>query len=256
MTKKLLTLLLFLSLTFWFPAPTYAAIAAAEGAGEIASTANVETYDFPSVSLSGNAVVVIIAFVKVTTSAGGITNVSGDALTWTKKTSATWPAGDGSHSVYVFWAKTPASPVASVYQVNVTGDAGTACGAVMFQFTGADLATSDPIKQVVINDSGTGGSNDANGTFGAALDTGNGYGAAWMGALAGAPVSTQPASWTEIADVSIASPTSNISGAFRAGGETGTTVTFTNASTIWALAAVEVYRAGAGAVRRQVVSGA
>lgn len=220
-------------------------IVVAEGAAELVSTSNVETYDFPSVTLSGNAVIVVFAFVRGTNDAGEITNVSGDALTWTKKTSATWPTGDNSHSAYIFWAKTPASPQASVYQVNVTGDGGTGCGAVMFQFTDADLVTADPIKQAVINDSGTGGGANANGTFGAALGTNNGYAAGWMGAL-GANSSTPPTNWTEIADATFATPTSNISGAYRAGGETGTTISFTNASTLWAFAAVEVYVEGAG----------
>jgi hypothetical protein len=221
-------------------------IVVAEGAAEIASTTNAQTYNFPSVTLSGNAVVVILAFVKVTTATGAINNVSGDALTWTKATNFAWPTGDNSHQAYIFWAKTPASPAASVYQIDVTtGTNATGCGAVMFQFTGADLVTANPIKQIAANDSGTGGGTNANGTFGAALGTNNGYAAGWMGAL-GSNSSAPPGSWTEIADAGFTGPTSNVSGAFRAGGETGTSVTFTNASTLWAFTAVEVYVEGAG----------
>lgn len=238
-------LLLFLLLLFLTAKCCYAAIGITEGAAEIVSTSNAATYDFGSFTPEVNNVIVIIALGRGTVDDGAITNVSGTSLTWTRKTSATFNAG--ADTVYIFWAKTGASTAASVYRVDFTGDNASGCVAYMFQFSGADLVTEDPIKQANTN-SGT-STNATSGTLSSNLSTNNGYAAAWMGALSSsnpANVSTEPTSWTEIGDNGFGTPTSNASGAFRAGGETGNTITFTNSSTTWGFAAVEVYVSGAG----------
>lgn len=239
MKKILLPILLLV-----FTSQVQAAIGVSEGAAEIVSTSNSATYDFGSFVPATNNIIVIIALGRGTVDDGVITNVSGTSLTWTRKTSATFNAG--ADTVYIFWAKTGASTAASVYQVNFTGDNATGCIAYMFQFSGADLTTSDPLKKAITN-SGT-STNATSGSI-AALDTNNGYAAAWMGGLSSsnpANVSSGPTSWTEIGDNGFATPTSNGAGAFRAGGETGTSITFTNSSTTWGFGAVEVYVSGAG----------
>jgi hypothetical protein len=223
--------------------PAQAAIGVTEGAAEIVSTSQSSTYAFGSFTPATNNVIVVIALVRGSVGVGSITNTSGTSLTWTLKTSATFNAG--ADTVYVLWAITPSSTAASVYTVSSGADAGTGCVAYMFQFSGADLLTPDPLKQAVTN-SGTSTNPTATVT---ALGTLNGYASAWAGGLSSsnpANVSTPPTSWTEIGDNGFASPTTNGTGAFRAGGETGTSVTFTAASTTWGLAAVEVYVSGAG----------
>jgi hypothetical protein len=237
---KLVLTFLLVPFTCW---STQAAIGVTEGAAEIVSTTNAATYDFGSFTPATSNVIVVIAMGRGTVDDGAITNVSGTSLTWTRKTSATFNAG--ADTVYVFWAKTGVSTAASVYRVDFTGDNATGCIAYMFQFSGADLVTPDPLKQAVTN---AATSTNATVTV-SALDTLNGYAAAWMGALSSsnpANVSTAPGSWTEIGDNGFATPTSNASGAFRAGGETSTSITFTNSSTTWGIAAVEVYVDGAG----------
>lgn len=230
-------LILLLLLAF----PAQAAIGVSEGVAEISVTTNAATYAFGSFTPTASSTLVVIAFGTGTVDDGAMTNTSGTALTWTRKTSRVYNTVD---TLYVFWANTPSSTAASVYTVDFTGDNATGCFAYMFVFTGSDILTADPIKQVITNNAT---STNATVTFTTALDTLNGYAAGWGGQL-GANSSTPPTSWTEIGDTTISNPTANGSAAFRAGGETGTTYTFTNASTAWGMAAVEVYVAGAGPV--------
>lgn len=226
------------------PNSAFAAIGITEGAAEIVSTTNAATYDFASFTPATNNVIVVFAFGRGTFDDGAITNVSGTSLTWTRATSTTF--NGAVDTVYIFWAKTGASTAASVYRVDFTGDNATGCIAYMLQFSGADLNTVIPLKQAVVNLNTS--TNATSGTI-PALSTNNGYAAAWMGALSSsnpANVSTPPTSWTEIGDNGFGTPTSNASSAFRAGGETATSVTFTNSSTVWGFGMVEVYVAGAG----------
>ncbi len=226
-------------------APVYGAIGVTEPVAEIVSTSNTATYDFGSFTPSTSSTLVIIAFGSGTVDDGAITNVSGTALTWTRKTSVTYNAG--TDTAYVFWANTGGSTAASVYRVDFTGDNATACIAYFFQFTGSDLVTADPIRQAKTNAATS--TNATSGTLASALVTTNGYAAGWGGQLSStnpANVSTEPSSWTEIGDNGIGTPTSNATAAFRAGGETATSITFTNASTSWGFILVEVYAAGAG----------
>jgi len=240
--KKLILISIFLLL----PIKAFGAIGVTEQVVEIVSTANSATYAFGSFTPTTSSVIVVMAFATGTVAGGSVTNTSGTSLTWNKKTSVAY--NGGADTAYVFWAKTPASTAASVYTVDFTGDNATSCIAYILTFTGSDIVTVDPIKQVKTN-SAT--STNSTVTFDTALGTNNGYTIGWGGQLSSsnpANVSTQPTSWTEAGDNGIGTPTSNATCAFRAGSETGSTFTFTNASTNWGLIGVEVYVAGAGPV--------
>jgi hypothetical protein len=126
--------------------------------------------------------------------------------------------------------------------VDVTGDNATGMNASVFQFTGADTNTADPLKQA--KTSATTAANPTL-TFDAAMNTLNGY-AAGFGMPRNPPTSTAPTSWTETSDTGYGTPTSGASTAYRAGGETGSTVTFTSSSAAYGMVAVEVYADGYG----------
>jgi hypothetical protein len=208
------------------------------------ATTNTASYDFASFTPSINSTLVVIAQVRTTTAAGSMVNVSGTSLTWTQKTTGTFNAG--ADTQYIYWANTPGSTAASVYRVSTTGDNGAGIQAALFTCTGSDIVTSDPIRQVNLA-SGT-STNPVTGTL-TTLLTGNGYVASWMGNLTGCPVSTAPASgggWTEANDACFATPDSNGSAAYDSTGETGTSITFTAASSTWGLAFAEVWESGAG----------
>jgi len=112
----------------------------------------------------------------------------------------------------------------------------------IFSFTGADLLA--PIAQSASNAAAA-----ANpvATFPNAMKTLNGY-CAMFGNTVNPPGATIPASWTQNANTGYITPAAGGQGAYRAGGETGTTVTFTVASSTYGIVAVEV-NVDAGAAR-------
>lgn len=224
------------------------AVTIAEAVAEKVDTSNASTYDFGAFSPNTNKILVVLAGVTATVATGSMVNVSGTSLTWKQAGRATWASG--ANTMYAYWALTPGSTSSSVYRVDVTGDAGTACIAYMFEFSGAHYNSINPIRQIKFGANTA--STNATVTFNTAMDTNNGYCAAWWGALSSsnpANVSTPPSTgggWTEIGDNGLANPTTNASGAYRATGETGTSVTFTNNSTNWGCVAVELFADGAG----------
>jgi hypothetical protein len=219
-----------------------AQVAVSEPVVEFTGSQNQTTYPFGSFTPTANATLVIIAAATGTVDDGNITNTSGTALTWTRIGSRNYNTVD---TIYAWWARTPGSTAASVYTVDFTGDPATGCNAVIFQITGADQTTSNPVRQFIFNNATS--TNATTGTLGSATLTGSALVAGWGGTLA-ANSSTPPTSWTEIADVGYSTPTANGSGAYRAGGGTATSYSFTNASTPWGLAFVEIYASGAGPV--------
>jgi hypothetical protein len=221
----------------------YAQIGVSEPVAEISSTANSATYAFGAFTPTAGSVLVIIAHLSGT--ATTTATVTG-GLIWTQKCAVTFNTTDRT---YVLWAKVPTAPGSLTFTIDVTGDNATGAIAGMFQFTGADIVTRDPIRQCATNATTAA---DPVATFAVAMNTNNGY-AAGFGMPRNPPTSTQPASWTETYDAGQNLPPQGGSGAFRAGGETGTTVTFTSASAAYGIAAVEVYVAGAGPNPRRAV---
>jgi hypothetical protein len=221
-----------------FAISCYAAIGVTRPVAEINVTTNGTGYAFGAFTPSSNATLVMFAAVSGT--AQTTATVTG-GLTWTQKCAVTY---NTSNRMYVMWANTGSSPGSLTFTFNVASDAGTGAVIAMYQFTDSDIVTSDPIKQCATN--ATTAANPV-ATFGVAMGTLNGYAAAF-GLPRSPPTSTAPGSWTETHDVGYATPTSGGAGAYRAGGETGTTVTFTSASAAYGIAAVEVYVSGAGPV--------
>lgn len=207
-----------------------AAIGVTEPVAEISSTANAATYAFGAFTPTAGSVLVIIAALSGT--ATTTATVTG-GLIWTQKCAVTFNTVD---RLYVLWAKVPTGTGSLTFTVDVTGDNATGAIAGMFQFTDVDLITRDPIRQCATN--ATTAANPV-ATFGVAMVTTNGY-AAGFGMPRNPPTSTAPGSWTETYDAGQGTPTQGGSGGFRAGGETGTTVTFTSASAAYGIAAVEV----------------
>jgi hypothetical protein len=164
--------------------------------------------------------------------------MTGGGFTWTRATSQLW---NSTATIYLFWAKTGGAPGSTTITFDCTGDAATGCGMMAFQYTGADLVTPNPLKTALAS---AGSAADPTITV-PAMETNNGY-CAGFAIPRNPPVSAPPASWTEIADTGYATPATGGSGAYRAGGETGTTVTFTSASGNWGIVFAEVYVDGAG----------
>lgn len=213
------------------------AIACSEPVAEINSNVDASTYSWSAFTPASNATLVALVFAAGTTVASP--TISG-GLSWTLKTSVLY---NSVNTAYLFWANTGSSPGSLTFTFDCTGDAATGCIGFMFEYTGSDVTTADPIRQYKTA-SGTGSANPA-ATYDSAADTNNGVGGGF-GCSRNPPTSTPPGSWTEIGDVGHTSPTHGATAAYRAGGETGTTMTFTSASTNWGAIIFEVYVSGAG----------
>lgn len=211
------------------------AIGASEPTAEINSTSNLTAYSLAAFTPSANATLVVFVFASGTVAAG---TMSGGSLTWTRATSQVY---NSTSTAYVFWANTGGSPGSTTITFDCTGDAATGCVMAVVEFTGTD--SSNPIRQVK---KGSATSANPSVTFNHALLTGNGY-AAGFGVPRNPPTATEPGSWTKIADTGYGTPNAGGAVAYRAGGETGTTYSFTSASAAWGMIAVEVNASGASA---------
>jgi len=205
-------------------------LAITEPVAEINITTNAGSYAFGAFTPVANSVLVVMAFVTGTVAAGTCTSVP--ALTWTQQQVQLYNSVD---TAYLYTAVVGGSPSSTVVTINVTGDNGTGCHAVIFQVTGADYSGT-PVRQTAKAAAAT-----ANPvvTFGSALLTGNGYCAAF-GIPRSPPASTPPANWSEISDAGYSLPTAGGSGAYRVNGETGTTVTFTSAAGNYGILGCEI----------------
>lgn len=231
--KKLLSLLLSL---FLFSSTAVATPTITEPVAELTSSTDASSYAMTAFTPSANAVLVVFVHAAGTVSAGSMT---GGGLTWTKETSV---LNNTTDTNYLFWAKTGSSPSSTTVTFDCTGDAATGVIMAAFQATGADIVTSNPIKQYQTN-----AVTAANPTvtMTSALTTTNGY----VGFFAGPrnpPTSTPPTSWTETLDTGHTSPAQGAAGAYRNGGETGSTVTFTATSFAHGIIVAEIYDSGAG----------
>lgn len=243
------------------------AIGITEAVAELFSTSNSATYSLGAFTPTANAVLVV--FASVTASVSGNYAMSGGSLTWHRLPlqivvywGGNWGPAD-EHHCEAFWAYTGASPGSTTITFDCSGDNATGCSMVCFSITGADLLTpgfaidesgvvtdmSGPIRNWVANTGDA--SANPNTTFWGRrasdtnMETQNGY--CYMVAMdRSAPAVTAPASWTEIADGGHSNPPAGAEAAYRAGGETGSSVTTTAASSNWFIALVEVYADGRG----------
>lgn len=183
----------------------------------------------------------LLAFVSGTGTvvAGGGTMTG--TWTWNQIFTRTWNSNVGTLSVFAA-AATAATSTTPTF--DCTGDAATGCFSYCVRATGAEGQAQPYIRQIASNE-GT-GANPAL-TFGKAVLTGNGVIGFGSNGSNTAAQWTAPASWTEGGEVVMSTPVSSAEGAWMVSGETGTTITWTNAQTAaWTVVAIELYVAGTG----------
>lgn len=182
---------------------------------------------------TANALQVVMVAAAGTTAAGTMT---GGGMTWTRQVSQASGAGT---TVYIFTAQAGASPSSCDPTFDCTGDGATGVTMAVLEVTGHN--SSSPIAQV-----GTGAANAANpvATMAGAMNTNNAYIGA-VGVNRAAPAYTPPGSWTETCDTGHTTPNGGMEVAYRIGGETGTTVTWTGSSGNYAAAVIEIAAGGA-----------
>lgn len=224
MVRRLALLLMLL-----LPRVAVGAIAVSEPTADINSTANATSYAMAAFTPAANSFLVVMVCASATLAAD--TTMSGGSLTWTLRQQQGW---DTTSSAYLYTAPVGGSPASTTITFSCASDAATGANMIAYEFTGRDPTT--PIVQSAKN-----GGTSANPTitFASALNTNNGYAFAVCEFL-NPPAGTPPTSWTEIADAGHGTPTAGAAGAYRAGGETGTTYTYTVASAVWASLGIEI----------------
>jgi hypothetical protein len=214
------------------------AVAVSEVA-ELNSTSNATSYAVSAFTPAGNTILVAIVAAKAcVTLTPTMTDSEG---TWTRELSDLW--NDDSHGMHVFWRKVDGTPVSITPTFDSAGDAASNCGIFIFQVTPDVVASGNPIRQVVINAIANSSSPtaDPNVTFSSAPLTANGMVAAIMTNQNSSAHVTTPSGWTETGESGQANFDTGWSGHLRAGGETSTTITATATSSLWVMAAVEVW---------------
>lgn len=181
------------------------------------STANATSYAASGFTPSANSLLVVIVHATNTVA---VATMAGGSLAWTLAASQAYgPASE--HTAYLFWALTGASPASCTLTFDCTGDAATGCLISPFQWTGTFGAS--PIRQTA---KGAGNGTSATGVFAGAVLTGNGYCGAAANDNNDRPNYTQPSGWTKTMDAGYNTPGSQGIGAYRVGGETGTSFPF------------------------------
>jgi hypothetical protein len=212
------------------------AVAISEPTPEVITTTDTNTLATAAFTPTANTILVAAVFARLSVN---LTPTMADSEgSWTREYSATYALPDALvHSLHLFWRKVGGSPVSITPTFDCTGDDFTAASISVFQITPDVVVAGNPIRQVTSNSVNTG--TDPNVTFSSALQAANGY-VAGIGSSLAAPGITAPSGWTETGEVSVASPNHTAWGGYRAGGETGTTITATAASSIWGMVAAEI----------------
>lgn len=206
---------------------------------EVITTSNTDTITAGAFTPTANSILVALVSGKATVVAPTMSDSEGS---WTLKGSAyAWPSGDDSHRTAVFWRKVGGSPISITPAAVFSGDDFSAAGLFIFEVIPDTVVSGDPIRQVAFNATPISAVADPNVTFLSALQTANGYVAHIMTGTQSSTAITAPSGWTETGEQGVSAPGTGSWGGFRAGGETGTTITATMAAAIWVMVAVEIY---------------
>lgn len=205
------------------------ALAVSEPTAEAADTANTTSYaPLTAYTPTANALQVVFVMASGTVA---VATMTGGSLTWTLRHSRASGAGS---TLYCFTAQAGGSPASTDPTFDCTGDAATGVAMAVLEVTGHDQTT----PEVQHGDGAASGTNPVC-TFGSSLNTNNCYLCA-VGGNVSAPAYTEPGSFTETAEIGHASPNNGIEVCYRINGETGTTLTWSAASTNWVSVGIEI----------------
>jgi len=204
------------------------AVTITKPSSQIGNTSNVAVYSMAP-SFLPSALSKLLVFANASATATGSISGAG-GISWNAIASLN-PQGTGN-SARLFSGDVGASPSSVAINVDYTGDNATGCTAAAVQITGPAL---DVVQLVQVASVGT----NPVVQFPASVDSNNGY---LVGIImaSGLGVITAPAGWTTIA-ASYATPATGLVVAYRAGGETAASFTFSSgAATGLAYIGVEI----------------
>lgn len=188
-----------------------------------------------------NANDTIVGFVQASGTVAASPTLTGGSLTWTLQASAT--SNSGANTLYCY-TTVVASALLITPVFTCTLDAATGVVMAFLTFTGEN--TASPVVQFKTKNSTTGSNPTI--TFDSNLTTTSGYAMA-IACAANPPSITEPTGWTESDDAGHTSPTDGLEVSWRAGGESGATITATRGSINHGIIAIEIaVAAGAATV--------
>lgn len=209
-------------------------------AAATASTTNTASY----AGTAGTPVAgdLLICFVMASGNTSG--TMSG---TWTWRLLTSFTKNTGADTIYIFWAYAATATSTTPTFASGSGNA-TGCIISCVRVTGGEGVQQPYLRQ--ISPPTTSAIANPSVVFNAAPLTGNGILAFATNGVNSSTQWTAPTSWTEISEVTYATPANSGQTCFRASGETSATLTWTNANTgsPSGLIALEFYNAGTGPV--------
>lgn len=209
------------------------AVGITKPSSQVGNTANVAVYSMAP-SFVPTALAKLLVFAHASGTATGSIS-GGGGLSW--DTLASFDPQALGNSARLFATDAPTSPGTASLNIDYTGDNATGCCAAAIQITG-----QEPYIRQVVQVASVGANPVV--TFPLAVDSRNAV-AVGLFLGSGLGIVTAPQSWTTIA-ASYATPTTGLVAAYRPGGATGATFTFSSgAASGLAYIAVEVWAQGA-----------
>ncbi len=203
------------------------------------STSNTTSYAGTAGTPSSGDLLIACVIASGTVDVGTMTGT----WTWNKLTSFT--KNSGADTMYIFWAYASAA-TSTTPTFGCAGDAATGACISVFRLTGLEGQTQPYIRQFK---TATGTTTHPSVTMDNAILTGNGVIGFASNGTSSATQWTAPTSWSELHENNYSTPANSIETCYRLSGETGTTITWTNANTTaWGVIVIEFYVAGTGPV--------
>jgi hypothetical protein len=196
----------------------------------LASTSNATSYAMDAFKPVPHST--LVCFVFATGTVAAAPTMTGGGLTWTRLTpNQLYNAVD---TAYAFWARAGPNPASCTPTFDCTGDGATGVNMMLWSVEGAD-----PVTSIVQSKQAAATGANPTLTFAAAMKAVNAY-VSGFACQTNPPNGTAPANWTRNVNIGYNTPTSGACGASRVNGESGTTVTWTQASSNYAIWAVEI----------------
>lgn len=201
-------------------------------AGMSTSTSNTNSYAGTAGTPAAGDLLICCVLASDTTATGSMTG----SWTWTKLTSFTKNAG--VDTIYIFYAYADAA-TSTTPTFDCTGDNATGAMIHCWRVTGAEGRTQPSVRQLK---TATGTSANPAVTLDRAVLTGNGIISFAANGTNSSTQWTNPSGWTTDIENTYNTPPNGLGSSKRDSGETGTTITWTNANTTaWGVIVLELW---------------
>lgn len=208
------------------------AVAFTQLAAGSADTSNTNSYAGNAGTPASGDLLICFVSAATTVAAGTLT---GGGFTWRRLTSFTKNAG--ADTIYVFWT-IATSATSTTPTFDCTGDNAAGCIIYCLRVTGDSANLRPYFRQIA---TATGSSANPAVTMNFAILTGSGVCGFCSNGTNSSTQFTQPSGWAENSEVAYNTPPNSGQTSSRTSGETGSTITWTNANTTaWGAIVIEI----------------